>query len=114
MALTLCGDKIHTMTLGPQKQPNSLARIKAQTNSIRKELESIKGQRIPAGTIKYIAAIDLTPWQIEKLLEVCVSLSTRSFEWEGKIRTSSAIGVNETDIYEIMEIIEKENINAVK
>lgn len=70
----------------------------------------MKGKRIAGDNVTYLSAIDPTPWQIEKMLEVSVSVATRVFEVRGQSRTVAAIGINHEDVEEVMAVAKNENL----
>lgn len=75
--------------------------------------ERIKGKRTPTGKTKWIACIELTEWQKEKLLEVCVSMTLTKKVHNGKVYEVAAVEVDPT-VRDFEQVLTEENIRCVR
>lgn len=59
--------------------------------------------------MEWIAAVHLTPWQIEKIQQI----ATMEFsEYKGVV--IGAIGIDENNSDKVMKVIDDENINVIR
>ena len=68
-----------------------------------------EGAKTAGPNVKWLSAVDITPWQTERLLPVCVSVSVK----EHLGRTCAAVGVNPEDFAEVMAIAEREGLKIL-
>ena len=75
----------------------------------------LAGRKTPDGEVKWLACMNLTPWQKHKLLEVCISMKLKDVEEDGKIVGEvAAVEINHADYGAIETIINQEKINSVR
>lgn len=67
----------------------------------------INGNKIRLPNTKWISCVDITPWQRDRLKEVCVAISDPN---PSNNRLIYAVEVNEQDMAEIQEVVIKEGI----